>query len=116
MDDLAFATRHAGNTDRELPAHEGLAPSRAPAAAALQARIEAACEQACNAIAPSQTLSERIHPRWERMSPEEQAAALAKTPLRRVAQPEDQARVICLLASTDADFVTGITIDVTGGI
>lgn len=69
----------------------------------------------CNAIAPSQTLSERIHPRWERMSPEEQAAALAKTPLRRVAQPEDQARVICFLASTDADFVTGVTIDVTGG-
>ncbi len=69
----------------------------------------------CNAIAPSQTLSERIHPRWERMSPEEQAAALEKTPLRRVAMPEDQARVICFLASADADFVTGVTIDVTGG-
>ena len=29
--------------------------------------------------------------------------------------PEDQARVICFLASSDADFVTGVTIDVTGG-
>jgi NAD(P)-dependent dehydrogenase (short-subunit alcohol dehydrogenase family) len=32
-----------------------------------------------------------------------------------VAEPEDQARVICFLASRDADFVTGLTIDVTGG-
>ena len=30
-------------------------------------------------------------------------------------EPEDQARVICFLASSDADFVTGVTIDVTGG-
>jgi NAD(P)-dependent dehydrogenase (short-subunit alcohol dehydrogenase family) len=69
----------------------------------------------CNAIAPSRTLSERIHPRWERLSEAEQRAALARTPLRRMAQPEDQARVICFLASADADFVTGVTIDVTGG-
>ena len=30
-------------------------------------------------------------------------------------RPEDQAKVICFLASADADFVTGVTIDVTGG-
>ncbi len=69
----------------------------------------------CNAIAPSRTLSERIHARWEQMSETEQAAEIARTPLRRIAQPEDQARVICFLASADADFVTGVTIDVTGG-
>ncbi|ETX02577.1 MAG: hypothetical protein ETSY1_03050 [Candidatus Entotheonella factor] len=69
----------------------------------------------CNAIAPSQTLSERIHPRWERLSEEEQQAALARQPLRRLALPEDQARVICFLASSDADYVNGVTIDVTGG-
>lgn len=69
----------------------------------------------CNAIAPSRTLSERIHARWEQMSEAEQAAELARTPLRRIAQPEDQARVICFLASADADFVTGVTIDVSGG-
>ncbi|MEK7387156.1 MAG: SDR family oxidoreductase [candidate division NC10 bacterium] len=38
------------------------------------------------------------------------------TPLRRVAEAKDQARVICFLASRDADFVTGVTIDVTGGL
>lgn len=69
----------------------------------------------CNAIAPSMTLSERLHPRWEQMSEAEQQAVLARTPLGRLAQPEDQARVICFLASADADFVTGVTIDVTGG-
>jgi NAD(P)-dependent dehydrogenase (short-subunit alcohol dehydrogenase family) len=68
-----------------------------------------------NAIAPSLTLSERIRPHWERRTPEGQAAEIKRTPLGRVATPEDQAKVICFLASADADFVTGVTIDVTGG-
>jgi NAD(P)-dependent dehydrogenase (short-subunit alcohol dehydrogenase family) len=68
-----------------------------------------------NAIAPSLTLTERIRPHWERRSQEAQAAEIARTPLRRVAEAADQAKVICFLASSDADFVTGVTIDVTGG-
>ena len=64
-----------------------------------------------NAIAPSLTLSERIRPHWERRSPEAQAAEITRTPLGRVATPEDQAQVICFLASSDADFVTGVTIE-----
>jgi NAD(P)-dependent dehydrogenase (short-subunit alcohol dehydrogenase family) len=69
-----------------------------------------------NAIAPSMTLTERIRPRWEKRSSEEQAQEIFRTPLRRMAEAHDQARVICFLASSDADFVTGVTIDVTGGI
>jgi NAD(P)-dependent dehydrogenase (short-subunit alcohol dehydrogenase family) len=69
-----------------------------------------------NAIAPSMTLTERIRPRWEKRSAEEQAQEVFRTPLRRMAEAPDQARVICFLASSDADFVTGVTIDVTGGI
>ena len=69
-----------------------------------------------NAIAPSLTLTERILPHWERRSPEQQASEIARTPLRRVAEAADQARVIAFLASADADFVTGVTIDVTGGL
>jgi len=68
-----------------------------------------------NAIAPSLTLTERIRPHWERRSQEMQAAEIDRTPLRRVAEAPDQAKVICFLASSDADFVTGVTIDVTGG-
>ncbi|MBV9685658.1 MAG: SDR family oxidoreductase [Alphaproteobacteria bacterium] len=70
---------------------------------------------AVNAIAPSLTLTERIRPHWEKRSAEGQAAEIARTPLRRVAEAADQAKVICFLASSDADFVTGLTIDVTGG-
>jgi NAD(P)-dependent dehydrogenase (short-subunit alcohol dehydrogenase family) len=69
-----------------------------------------------NAIAPSVTLTERIRPHWERRTPDQQAFELSRTPLRRIAEAEDQARVICFLASRDADFVTGLTIDVTGGV
>jgi NAD(P)-dependent dehydrogenase (short-subunit alcohol dehydrogenase family) len=68
-----------------------------------------------NAIAPSLTLTERIRPHWDKRSQAAQAAEIACTPLRRVAEAADQARVICFLASSDADFVTGVTIDVTGG-
>lgn len=68
-----------------------------------------------NAIAPSTTLTERIRPHWERRSQEDKARAIDNTPLRRVAEAVDQAKVICFLASADADFVTGVTIDVTGG-
>jgi len=69
-----------------------------------------------NAIAPSLTLTERLRPHWERRTPAQQAREIDHTPLRRVAEARDQARVICFLASSDADFVTGVTIDVTGGV
>jgi NAD(P)-dependent dehydrogenase (short-subunit alcohol dehydrogenase family) len=69
-----------------------------------------------NAIAPSLTLTERIRPHWNQRAPDAQAAEIARTPLRRVAEAVDQAKVICFLASSDADFVTGLTIDVTGGV
>jgi NAD(P)-dependent dehydrogenase (short-subunit alcohol dehydrogenase family) len=69
-----------------------------------------------NAIAPSTTLTERIRPRWEQRTAEDQSQEIARTPLRRMAEAMDQARVIAFLASRDADFVTGVTIDVTGGV
>jgi NAD(P)-dependent dehydrogenase (short-subunit alcohol dehydrogenase family) len=68
-----------------------------------------------NAIAPSLTLSERLLPHWNQRAPEDQAAEITRVPLRRIALADDQAKVICFLASSDADFVTGVTIDVTGG-
>ncbi len=69
-----------------------------------------------NAIAPSLTLTERLRPHWEKRTPEEQAATVERIPLRRIPDAMDQARVIAFLASADADFVTGVTIDVTGGL
>ena len=69
-----------------------------------------------NAIAPSLTLTERLRPHWDKRTAEQKQEEIARTPLRRVAEAQDQARVICFLASRDADFVTGVTIDVTGGV
>lgn len=69
-----------------------------------------------NAIAPSLTLTERLLPHWERRSAAEQAAIVERIPLRRVPNAMDQARVVAFLASSDADFITGVTIDVTGGL
>lgn len=69
-----------------------------------------------NAIAPATTLTERIRPRWEQRPPEARARDIERTPLRRMGEAVDQAKVICFLASSDADFVTGVTIDVTGGL
>ena len=70
-----------------------------------------------NAIAPSLTLTERLRPALERAH--RRAAGARRSPAPRSAawpRRADQARVICFLASSDADFVTGVTIDVTGGI
>jgi NAD(P)-dependent dehydrogenase (short-subunit alcohol dehydrogenase family) len=69
-----------------------------------------------NAIAPSLTLTERLRPHWERRTAEQKAEEVERTPLRPVAEAAGQARVICFLASRDADSVTGVTSDVTGGI
>ena len=69
-----------------------------------------------NAIAPATTLTERIRPRWEQRPPEEREADILRTPLRRMGEAVDQANVICFLASSHADFVTGLTLDVTGGL
>ena len=107
-------------------AGRGLSPSSSSAYAAAKGGIIAFTRKLAhelgpfgvtvNAIAPSLTLTERIRPRWEQRTAEEQAQEIARTPLRRIAEARDQARVICFLASRDADFVTGVTIDVTGGI
>lgn len=68
-----------------------------------------------NAIAPSATLTERIRRHWEGRPAELRERAVTGTPLGRLAEPIDQANVVCFLASSHADFVTGVTIDVTGG-
>ncbi len=68
-----------------------------------------------NAVAPGLTLTTRGLSLWNRLSLEEQEEAIARVPLKRLAEPQDPARVIAFLASTDADYVSGVTIEVTGG-
>jgi glucose 1-dehydrogenase len=48
--------------------------------------------------------------------PEKLEALLANIPLRRLGQPEDVAAVAAFLASSEADYVTGSTYFVDGGL
>ena len=65
-----------------------------------------------NAIAPGTTLTERIQ---AQITAAAQESLNARIPLRRLATPQDQANVILFLASSLSAYVTGVTIDVSGG-
>ncbi len=65
-----------------------------------------------NAVAPGLVATE-IN---QDMPGEETAPIAALTPLRRIAEPEDVARVVAFLAGEDGGFLTGITIPVNGGL
>lgn len=65
-----------------------------------------------NAIAPGTTLTERIR---AQMRPEKHQALIERVPLGRLATADDQAGVILFLASCLSAYVTGVTIDVSGG-
>jgi NAD(P)-dependent dehydrogenase (short-subunit alcohol dehydrogenase family) len=68
-----------------------------------------------NAIAPGLTLSPRAKQRWEGMKEEEKRMLLSEIPLGRLAEVEDQAKVVLFLCSEEASYITGVTIDVNGG-
>jgi NAD(P)-dependent dehydrogenase (short-subunit alcohol dehydrogenase family) len=68
-----------------------------------------------NAVAPGLVLTDRINRTIANVSPEVRSRQLETIPMRRFSLPEDQARVIAFLASSDADMITGSTIDVSGG-
>jgi NAD(P)-dependent dehydrogenase (short-subunit alcohol dehydrogenase family) len=65
-----------------------------------------------NAIAPGPTSTERVK---LQMTPEKCQAWISRIPLGRLGTPEDQAGVILFLASDLSNYVTGVTIDVSGG-
>lgn len=65
-----------------------------------------------NCVSPSRVLTAMTA---SAHGPDEVAAKIAETPLRRIATPEDMAAAVSFLASDDAAFVTGAILDVTGG-
>ncbi len=69
-----------------------------------------------NAIAPTVTLTgDRIQGLWEAKSEDEKKKVVSAIPLGRLGTMEEVASVVVFLASDEASFITGITIDVNGG-
>jgi len=65
-----------------------------------------------NAVCPGTIQSEMIM-QW---TPEKRQELLDRIPIGRLGRPEDIAGAVCYLASEEAGFVTGISLDVNGGM
>jgi 3-oxoacyl-[acyl-carrier protein] reductase len=76
------------------------------------ARELAAKGIAVNAVAPGMIRTEMV----ERVLRADEAKYLARIPLGRIADPEEIARVVVFLASDAASYMTGATVDVSGGM
>ena len=69
-----------------------------------------------NAVAPTVTLTgDRVKGLWEEKREEEKKKVLSDIPLGRLGTPEEVASVVVFLASDESSYITGITIDVSGG-
>jgi 3-oxoacyl-[acyl-carrier protein] reductase len=64
-----------------------------------------------NGVAPGRIAT----PMAKLTAPETNQAIVAATPLGRAGEPEEVARAVCFLSGPDAEFVTGATLDVSGG-
>jgi NAD(P)-dependent dehydrogenase (short-subunit alcohol dehydrogenase family) len=69
----------------------------------------------CNATAPGITLTDRIQRMIAARPATDPKTSVNDIPLGRMSTADDQAKVIAFLASDDAAFVSGQTIEVTGG-
>jgi len=79
--------------------------------------IALACEVAkqgigVNAVAPGMVRTEMVAEVWRK----NKEKYLARIPLQRIAEPEEIANVVTFLASEASSYMTGATLDVSGGM
>ena len=65
-----------------------------------------------NAVCPGTTET----PITKAFTPEAMERLLTRIPLGRLGKPEDMAAAVAFLASDDAAFITGLLMDVNGGM
>ena len=65
-----------------------------------------------NAVAPGMMRT----PMNEQALADREADYIARIPLRRIADASEVANVVCFLASEMSDYMTGATVDVSGGM
>jgi 3-oxoacyl-[acyl-carrier protein] reductase len=66
----------------------------------------------CNSTSPGSMDTEMVR---ENATPERIGAEIAKIPLGRLGTGDDEARLVLFLASDDASYITGATVDINGG-
>lgn len=69
-----------------------------------------------NSLAPTVTMTgQRMQGLWDDKGEAERERILSAIPLRRLSTPEEIGAGVVFLASEDASYITGITLDVCGG-
>lgn len=68
-----------------------------------------------NAVAAGAVSTKRLGPYFEQLDQESAYSPQKLTPLRRVAQPREIANAALFLASDEASYITGTTLNVNGG-
>ena len=65
-----------------------------------------------NAVAPGLVRTEMVAKTWE----ERKERYLQNIPINRIAEPEEIANIVAFLASDKASYITGATVDASGGM
>lgn len=105
---LAGRSTSAGSS----PAHYAAAKAAVSIMTQYLAKDAAPYGITANTVAPGTTRTPRVD---ALLTPDKEEQFARMTPLGRLAEPNDIVGVIAFLASEDAGYVTGTTIDVNGG-